>query len=840
MDFESVTEKIISEKVEDVDNYLPPSVLSSRWLPGWRVTGLLSRASFRDRGQVLVAHHQVYSEKKKVAQNIGKKAQKRFAKQQAAADSERHPYHDDRFMPWQNRLAESIHRGDHVIVDVTTSCGKTWATSLIVAYETLSTDDGTCIFVSPNSEILRENVAEIRSNNLKHYLSSSKRMLDTQTRSYCTYDDKVTPICQIMCLTADNFVSFITNELNRKFIENLKYIVFDEVHMSEVSATAWWSGFLPQSAQFILLSATLGDIKQTVEVLEKISSKHEITVINYNIRPIPLQRVLFKGCPDPVNGYRCSTLKGAKRLSCQVNPFDPTPRDMKSLDKTVGIPESRENQYRAGQKLISCTRKSVLEKAIIDQVDDAVVEPTAHNIYNLLCYLFSNGMQPALVFNTSSAIAQQLAKDLVAHISTVEDSDPEFKLAEKAQSQLDRSEKRVRDKKTEDDWTKMPEEETNDLSSSKLSIIAANLSKWKFPSQFGKIPDNIPLWIQECLHYGIGVYLHSFPAWLRYKMFDAFKDGKLQVMIADPSISVGINLPVRTCILCGEDMTPALYTQMGGRAGRRGYDNQGYIIPMFNKEKIKECLLSEVSPVSIAVPSEMSYTELIRLKTPGELATFYNGQHLDDLKPPGTTYSVPPTEVLSASDSELSLSLKEIILSNYYHQTSRPVQNKIEQQIKTIRGKFWHYHRLTNLIQALPYSETMIFMQLLVNGDLQELTADLMIDLMGFLFERKEAIDIESSITLPPEILSKVLTYSRMFAISLRSEMLVSNYFPEFCKKAHYVVEDIDQIEKVGEWLYILKKYITEITPVQNPFRRVVLEVDEKYMIACKITGLVS
>jgi len=66
--------------------------------------------------------------------------------------------------------------------------------------------------------------------------------------------------------------------------------------------------------------------------------------------------------------------------------------------------------------------------------------------------------------------------------------------------------------------------------------------------------------------------MHSFPAWLRNKMFDAFKEGKLQVMIADPTISVGINLPVRTCIMCGDDMSPSLYKQMSGRAGRRGFD----------------------------------------------------------------------------------------------------------------------------------------------------------------------------------------------------------------------------------------------------------------------------
>ena len=47
----------------------------------------------------------------------------------------------------------------------------------------------------------------------------------------------------------------------------------------------------------------------------------------------------------------------------------------------------------------------------------------------------------------------------------------------------------------------------------------------------------------------------------------------IDILIADETLSVGVNLPVRSVIIVGDiDMTN--YTHMGGRAGRRGIDDQ--------------------------------------------------------------------------------------------------------------------------------------------------------------------------------------------------------------------------------------------------------------------------
>ena len=57
---------------------------------------------------------------------------------------------------------------------------------------------------------------------------------------------------------------------------------------------------------------------------------------------------------------------------------------------------------------------------------------------------------------------------------------------------------------------------------------------------------------------------------------------ELGVVISDPSLALGINMPFRTSVMMGwkdqRDFTPLMYHQMSGRAGRRGMDCEGHVV----------------------------------------------------------------------------------------------------------------------------------------------------------------------------------------------------------------------------------------------------------------------
>ena len=73
---------------------------------------------------------------------------------------------------------------------------------------------------------------------------------------------------------------------------------------------------------------------------------------------------------------------------------------------------------------------------------------------------------------------------------------------------------------------------------------------------------------------------------------ELFTDGRIRAVFATETLALGINMPARTVVLerlvkfNGEthaDITPAEYTQLTGRAGRRGIDIEGHAVVLCNR-----------------------------------------------------------------------------------------------------------------------------------------------------------------------------------------------------------------------------------------------------------------
>ena len=73
---------------------------------------------------------------------------------------------------------------------------------------------------------------------------------------------------------------------------------------------------------------------------------------------------------------------------------------------------------------------------------------------------------------------------------------------------------------------------------------------------------------------------------------ELFTAGSVRAVFATETLALGINMPARTVVLeklvkfNGEshvDVTPAEYTQLTGRAGRRGIDIEGHAVVIWNR-----------------------------------------------------------------------------------------------------------------------------------------------------------------------------------------------------------------------------------------------------------------
>ena len=282
---------------------------------------------WKQKGYVLNPKHEKYLE---LAEKTSRKKKKQ--KKQTTTTKTIPVYQNKLFDEWQNRLSESIHNGYDVIIDVATSCGKTWAVNMIISYETLSRKTDNALFIIPNRLLLLDNVKDICENHYKKY-QYDKPMLQFETKKFKSLQNNNYQ-SQIQCITADMAELFLTSVHTQEFLSNMKYIVFDEVHLPNITKLLWMFSFIPNHIQFIILSATIGNSNEIKQLLIKHRRHEKIKIIRHKIRPVPLQRILFNNNQElHPDGFLISKndLKDSSSFSCQIISRSNTSRYSKNV-----------------------------------------------------------------------------------------------------------------------------------------------------------------------------------------------------------------------------------------------------------------------------------------------------------------------------------------------------------------------------------------------------------------------------------------------------------------------------------------------------------------------------
>ncbi len=125
------------------------------------------------------------------------------------------------------------------------------------------------------------------------------------------------------------------------------------------------------------------------------------------------------------------------------------------------------------------------------------------------------------------------------------------------------------------------------------AAIASELEGFKFNSPYG--PE-----IKKWLRHGIGLHHAGLLPKYRLLVERLAQKGLLKVICGTDTLGVGINVPIRTVLftkLCkynGEKtgiLSARDFHQIGGRAGRKGYDNVGWVVAQAPEHWIENLLL---------------------------------------------------------------------------------------------------------------------------------------------------------------------------------------------------------------------------------------------------------
>lgn len=129
------------------------------------------------------------------------------------------------------------------------------------------------------------------------------------------------------------------------------------------------------------------------------------------------------------------------------------------------------------------------------------------------------------------------------------------------------------------------------------AAIANALEGFKFTSPYG--PE-----IKKWLRHGIGLHHAGLLPKYRVLTEQLAQQGLLKVICGTDTLGVGINVPIRTVLftrLCKFDgqktgiLSARDFHQIGGRAGRKGFDDQGWVVAQAPEHVIENLKLAEKS-----------------------------------------------------------------------------------------------------------------------------------------------------------------------------------------------------------------------------------------------------
>ena len=135
----------------------------------------------------------------------------------------------------------------------------------------------------------------------------------------------------------------------------------------------------------------------------------------------------------------------------------------------------------------------------------------------------------------------------------------------------------------------------NVCSREEKAALAAALAGFKFTSPYG--PE-----IKKWLRHGIGLHHAGLLPKYRVLVEQLAQQGLLKVICGTDTLGVGINVPIRTVLftrLCKYDglktgiLTARDFHQISGRAGRKGFDDRGWVVAQAPEHVIENLKLAE-------------------------------------------------------------------------------------------------------------------------------------------------------------------------------------------------------------------------------------------------------
>jgi antiviral helicase SKI2 len=470
---------------------------------------------------------------------------------------------------FQKYAIEAIVTGDHVLVTAHTGSGKTLPAEFALEY-----------FVSQGKKVVYTSPIKALSNQ-KFYEFTNK--YPHISFGLMTGDIKTNPNADVLIMTTEILMNylFIENTDQKKSgldfqidIQNeLACVVFDEVHyINDQSRGQVWEKtilMLPPHVQMVMLSATIDNPAGFAKWCERgLENDKQVWLASTNHRVVPLSHYGFLTTTEAI--FKIVKNKDIeKQIRDKTNCLIPLQTD-KGMFLESGFRDLSIYTEMFHKHGVELKRKHVLNQ--------------------LALFLRDRDMLPAIVFVFSRKNVELYAKEIT--IPLLEDDSKVGYVVRRECEQIIRK-----------------------------------LSNFK---EYMELPEYNQL--VDLLEKGIGIHHSGMIPILREIVELMISKKYIKMLFATESFAIGLDCPIRTAVFTSltkfdgnseRYLMAHEYTQMAGRAGRRGIDTIGHVVHCNNLFRVPS--LSEYKLILGGVPQKLvskyhiSYELVLNLLKSGPL-----------------------------------------------------------------------------------------------------------------------------------------------------------------------------------------------------------------------------
>lgn len=482
------------------------------------------------------------------------------------------PFELDTF---QKEAVYRLEQGDSVFIAAHTSAGKTvvaeYAMSMAAQHMTK------CIYTSPIKALSNQKYRDFKSE---------------YDVGILTGDVQLNPEASTLIMTTEILRSMLYRGAD--VIRDVEFIIFDEVHyVNDSERGVVWEEviiMLPDHVKLVLLSATVPNTFEFANWVGRTKEK-DVYVISTPQRPVPLRHHLWlkNELFEVVNEKRDFVQSKYKQAGALVhtkatssNKKGSNNRESNGNGLSIHASSNSNPNGREGHG-----DKKKREKAL----DRNAGKPpgkykngpaSKQDLLGLVRYLKTMKLMPTVMFVFSRKMCEQYAEYMQSvSLNTSEEKSEVHKFINKAVQRL-----RMEDRE-------LPQ----------IQLLCTMLQK------------------------GIGVHHSGLLPIMKEVVEILFAKGLVKMLFATETFAMGLNLPTRTVVftsVCKFDsktmryLTAGEYTQMAGRAGRRGLDTVGTVIIMNNckdniipRDTVEEMVLGK--PMKLSSQFKLTYNMILSL-----------------------------------------------------------------------------------------------------------------------------------------------------------------------------------------------------------------------------------